>query len=100
MNWGEKDSKNKWYLPKFPPKLLFLLSLVVLTLSIIASFNPLEFDPIFILFGLLSLIISSYLIWFQEKEDQKDSSDNSKKEKSFLEKLFKKKKQVYEIPKI
>ncbi len=96
MEWGEKDSKDKWHFPKLPARLLFFMSIIVLILSVIASFNPVEFDPIFLIFGILSLIISSYLLWFQKEED----SEEKRTKKSFLGKLFKKKKTVYEIPKI
>jgi hypothetical protein len=95
MDWGEKKSNSLVeMLPRLSPRLLLTLSIIVLGLSIYASFNPYTFDPIFILFGILSLGVSVYLIWFYK---EKDKYEEEKKEFS----LFKKRKrQVIEIPQI
>jgi cadmium resistance protein CadD (predicted permease) len=93
MDWDKKRSNSfVEKLPKVSPQLLLILSIIVLVLSIIASLNPYTFDPIFILFGLISLGISVYLLWFYKEEDKQEQE-----KKEF--RLFKKKHEI-EIPQI
>jgi hypothetical protein len=102
MKWGkEKKGFGEEYLPKVSPILLFILSIAVLFLSIMSSLNPETFNPLFILFGAISLGISIYLIWFNKEEsEEEEDEDNERNKRSFFKKLFKRKKVIYEIPKI